>query len=579
MTRARRLGACAALLLVAPMLSGCLQNVGRFWQVHAERVDGETYLVADRGPVLGGPDERTFGIYRARGADCGAWEQVAEGLQGPLSGTCVFDTQADGERLCTFHDGRMVVFRFKTGALEKAYIPAKTNWQAETGAQIGPSLYVFGAEFQKTNGMPDKFGTLRVASYDGKELKELFPSKSPPRIQRGEDAGFWLKAVYHEGRIVICWRTAERGDLLDLEPPITCAGPLQTVTFDGEHYGNQVLTIDGLPDGLLDVWSEGAGLMAVVQPQDPEFGRSAAPRRFRLPMVVGGTIEELTLPERNEPERLRMKPYEVIRLSGANGGAFLRHNSQEFEIWRAEPDAWSVQARPEGLPTNNLELGLLGLLGLGVGFVAMGFGMAFRRRRILRAFTAKIKTREVLAPLTLRISAFLVDLALLLTATEALTRALGIRTGGPVANIDSLEIHRPFVGLYLVYLVLCEWSYGATLGKWAMGLCVVNDKGERPNLWSIFVRNLVGFYERNPILAAFAALPTIFLTPRSQRLGDLLARTYVVQRDALHLYKEQREAERQARGGEGEGSDASGNAGASGENASGSREANDEAPA
>lgn len=50
MTRARRLGACAALLLVAPMLSGCLQNVGRFWEVNAERVDGETYLVAGRGP-------------------------------------------------------------------------------------------------------------------------------------------------------------------------------------------------------------------------------------------------------------------------------------------------------------------------------------------------------------------------------------------------------------------------------------------------------------------------------------------------------------------------------------------------
>lgn len=578
MTRARRLSACAALLLVAPMLSGCLQNVGRFWQVNAERVDGQTYLVADRGPVSAGPDERTFGIYRARGADCGAWDQVAEGLQGPLWGSCVFDTQADGERLCTFHDGRMVVFRFKTGAPEKVYVPAKGNWQAETGAQIGPTLFVFGAEFQKTNGIPDKFGTLRVASFDGKELIERSPSKTPPRIQRG-DAGFWLKAVYHEGRIVLCWRAVQPGDALDLEPPMTFDGPLQTATFDGERYGEQVLTIDGLPDGMLDVWSDGADLMAVVQPQEPQFGRSAAPRRFRLPQEVGGTIEELKLPERGEPERLRMKPYGILRLPGANGGAFLRHNSQEFEIWRAEPDAWSVQARPEGLPSNNLELFLLGLLGMGVGFVAMGFGMAFRRRRILRAFTAKIKTREVLAPLTLRISAFLVDLALLLTATEALTRAFGIRTGGPMANIDNLDINRPFVGLYLVYLVLCEWSYGATLGKWAMGLCVVNDKGERPNLWSVFVRNLVGFYERNPLLAAFAALPTIFLTPRSQRLGDLLARTYVVQRDALHLYKEQREAERQARGGASEEDGASGNAGASGEDTSGSREANDEAPA
>lgn len=564
--RLRRLGACAALALLSVLLGGCMQNVGRFWQVNAERVDGETYLVADRGPVSTDPDEHTFGIYRARSADCGSWEEVAAGLQGPLWGACVYDTQADGERLCTFHDGRMVVFRFKPGAIEKAYVPANGGWQAETGAQIGASLYIFGAEFQKTNGVPAEFGTLRVARYDGKELKELSPSKSPPRIRRG-DAGFWLKAVYHEGRIVLCWRAVASGDVLDLEPPMTFAGPMQTVTFDGERYGEQVQTVGDLPEGFTDVWSEGSDLWAVVQPQDPAFGRSAPPRRFRLPEELDGKVEERKLPERGEPERLRMKPYAVIRLPGANG-TFLRHNSQEFEIWRAEPDAWSVQARPEGLPTNNLELFLLGMLGMGVGFVAMGFGMAFRRRRILRAFTAKIKTREVLAPLTLRISAFLVDLALLLTATEALTRALGIRSGGPMANIDDLEMNRPFVALYFVYMVLCEWSYGATLGKWAMGLCVVNDKGERPNLWSVFVRNLVGFYERNPLLAAFAALPTIFLTPRSQRLGDLLARTYVVQRDALHLYKEQREAERQARRGEPGGADASG-----------PREANDEAPA
>ncbi|MCK6475050.1 MAG: RDD family protein [Planctomycetes bacterium] len=573
MTRARRLGACAALLLVAPMLSGCLQNVGRFWEVNAERVDGETYLVAGRGPALtASPDERTFGIYRARSADCGAWEEVASGLQGPLWGACAFDTQADGERLCTFHDGRMVVFRFKGTAIEKVYVPAKGNWQAETGAQIGASLYVFGAEFQVVNGEPAEFGTLRVSRYDGKELKELSPSKSPPRIQRGK-SGFWLKAVYHEGVIALCWRAIAPVDLLDLEPPMTFDGPLRTVTFDGERYGEQVLTINDLPDGFTDVWSEGADLMAVVQPQNPQFGRSTAPRRFRLPKDVEGEVTELALAERNEPERLRMKPYAILRLPGAKN-VFLRHNSQEFEIWRAEADAWSVQARPEGLPTNNLELFLLGMLGMGVGFVAMGLGMAFRRRRILRAFTTKIKTREVLAPLTLRISAFLVDLALLLTATEALTRALDIRSGGPMANINSLEMNRPFVALYLIYLVLCEWSYGATLGKWAMGLCVVNDKGERPNLWSVFVRNLVGFYERNPVLAAFAALPTIFLTPRNQRLGDLLARTYVVQRDALHLYKEQREAERQARGGASEEDGASGSA-----DASGSRKANDEAPA
>ncbi|MGD0090452.1 MAG: RDD family protein, partial [Planctomycetota bacterium] len=97
----------------------------------------------------------------------------------------------------------------------------------------------------------------------------------------------------------------------------------------------------------------------------------------------------------------------------------------------------------------------------------------------------------------------------------------------------------PFFGVYIGYLAPAEWLFGTTLGKYTMGLSVVSDSGQRPSLWAVLVRNLVGFYERLP-LTFVIAVPMILLGPRRQRVGDLLARTFVVQKEALEGFKKQR---------------------------------------
>ncbi|MDA7880754.1 RDD family protein [Akkermansiaceae bacterium] len=84
------------------------------------------------------------------------------------------------------------------------------------------------------------------------------------------------------------------------------------------------------------------------------------------------------------------------------------------------------------------------------------------------------------------------------------------------------------LGYFLIlwfYHVLFEVSKsGATLGKKAMGLRVVNEAGGPISMGQSMVRNFVRFFEMIiPFLGIMA-----FFHPRFQRLGDLAAGTLVV---------------------------------------------------
>lgn len=135
--------------------------------------------------------------------------------------------------------------------------------------------------------------------------------------------------------------------------------------------------------------------------------------------------------------------------------------------------------------------------------------------------------------------------------------ALGLRIAGPVVRscawaIDMLiraglylAIAIPFTflgglgfGLSLVVFFLIEWFYpvffelrqGATPGKKAMGLEVIQDNGT-PISWSAsLLRNLLRAADFLPFLYA-AGLLSMLLSRNFQRLGDLAAGTLVVYRD------------------------------------------------
>ena len=96
---------------------------------------------------------------------------------------------------------------------------------------------------------------------------------------------------------------------------------------------------------------------------------------------------------------------------------------------------------------------------------------------------------------------------------------------GRGAAIGSAWIGWVAIGLFVLYTLVLEWFTGSTPGKKLMGLRVANLDGARPRAWQVIVRSLLKAFD----LIAPLLLVLPLLSPHRQRLGDLIARTLVVE--------------------------------------------------
>jgi uncharacterized RDD family membrane protein YckC len=82
--------------------------------------------------------------------------------------------------------------------------------------------------------------------------------------------------------------------------------------------------------------------------------------------------------------------------------------------------------------------------------------------------------------------------------------------------------------VYYGYFALFEtlWS-GQTPGKRLIGLRVIHGSGRPVSAWEAILRNVVRIADQMPAIYAIGIV-SVFLTSRSQRLGDLAAGTVVV---------------------------------------------------
>ncbi len=86
-----------------------------------------------------------------------------------------------------------------------------------------------------------------------------------------------------------------------------------------------------------------------------------------------------------------------------------------------------------------------------------------------------------------------------------------------------------WVILLLGYYPLLEAFLGATPGKYAAGIRVVDENGGRPGLWKAILRTLARLIEVNPVL--FGCIPAgiiVLTSKKKQRLGDMMAGTFVL---------------------------------------------------
>lgn len=140
-----------------------------------------------------------------------------------------------------------------------------------------------------------------------------------------------------------------------------------------------------------------------------------------------------------------------------------------------------------------------------------------------------IEIRLRMAGPMLRAGAYLLDFliraAVLLVGGIAVSFA-GIAIGGQVAG-----------GVMLLSWFLLDWIYpvifeagkrGATPGKRAMGLRVVQSTGSPITLGQAVVRNFLRFIDGMPAFTYGFGLTSCLATKRFQRLGDLAAGTVVI---------------------------------------------------
>jgi uncharacterized RDD family membrane protein YckC len=82
--------------------------------------------------------------------------------------------------------------------------------------------------------------------------------------------------------------------------------------------------------------------------------------------------------------------------------------------------------------------------------------------------------------------------------------------------------------LIWAYFILLEWLWnGQTIGKRVYRLRVINEDGSPAQFTAVLVRNLLRLVDFLPAFYGVGVL-VIVLSPKSQRLGDLAAGTYVV---------------------------------------------------
>jgi uncharacterized RDD family membrane protein YckC len=139
----------------------------------------------------------------------------------------------------------------------------------------------------------------------------------------------------------------------------------------------------------------------------------------------------------------------------------------------------------------------------------------------------------------LRIGAMFIDNGLLSISALATGAFFAEASVGPRSAL--------IVSAAFGYFLIQEAVWSTTIGKAVFGLRVIRTDGLRSGWREAFWRTLLRFLEVNPIL--LGALPgalAVMASKKNQRLGDYLAGTYVVKRDAVSHYEAVKQSKQSA---------------------------------
>lgn len=167
--------------------------------------------------------------------------------------------------------------------------------------------------------------------------------------------------------------------------------------------------------------------------------------------------------------------------------------------------------------------------------------LIFRRRHEHMMVPVVLPAEVVVANLGKRVGAAIVDMlpAMILVGwlwyapiTDFSDEIHAVRRSGGRLQDVSLPQTLFWAGLtfrliYAAYCLVFELLWSSTPGKRLMGFTVVTESLDYPSRLQILARNLTRPLELEPAMVFFLAI--VFFTPYRQRIGDLLARTVVIE--------------------------------------------------
>ena len=101
----------------------------------------------------------------------------------------------------------------------------------------------------------------------------------------------------------------------------------------------------------------------------------------------------------------------------------------------------------------------------------------------------------------------------------------GMQTGHLLAALQASLVT---LSVLTLYCMISEMVWGKTFGKALLHMRVVDSEGEAPAGWQIVVRNMLRVFEMAHWALFLIPMSLMMLTARQQRLGDLVARTWVI---------------------------------------------------
>ncbi len=112
-----------------------------------------------------------------------------------------------------------------------------------------------------------------------------------------------------------------------------------------------------------------------------------------------------------------------------------------------------------------------------------------------------------------------------------------------ISLLDALQKRVPVISIAIIgavwfsYYFFMESRWGMTPGKWITSIRVVDEQGNPPDMGKTAVRTLTRLIETNPIvLGSLPAAISIFNSRASQRIGDRIAKTYVLRKRDLDAF-------------------------------------------